>query len=201
MYDQINNDGNGLKGPKDVTGVLSKLQYLMRLCFLKEAHVRMNAASSQDLELAEHVKAQKQWFSAVVDSPFTSIEEYQQRASRLVFSMPGIRHFIWKADATLPTLVLPDGELSLQALSGCLTAIQGRARTLLTERLLFGHPFFIDLESLKNDWTNETAGYSLFSDLRNQACFGPSDALARHIYGTSALRNRFIASSGQAKLL
>ncbi|TBU65180.1 hypothetical protein BD310DRAFT_1002690 [Dichomitus squalens] len=183
MYDQINNDGNGLKGPKDVTGVLSKLQYLMI------AHVCMNAASSQDFELAEHVKAQKQWFSAVVDSPFTSIEEYQQRASRL------------KADATLPTLVLPDGELSLQALSGCLTAIQGRARTLLTERLLFGHPFLIDLESLKNDWTNETAGYSLFSDPRNQACFGPSDALARHIYGTSALRNRFIASSGQAKLL
>ncbi|TBU36526.1 hypothetical protein BD309DRAFT_1085135, partial [Dichomitus squalens] len=29
MYDQINDDGNGLKGPKDVTGVLSKLQYLM----------------------------------------------------------------------------------------------------------------------------------------------------------------------------
>ena len=161
----------------------------------------MEKGGSRGFGLPTHIRGLQQWFSATADTPFTSVKVYQHRATSLVRSNPGPRRLIFKASAEPPTILLPDGELSLLSVSQWVIAAQNHAKALLSEELLFGNTFSMDIASLKDDWTNEKPGYSVFSDAGNQVHLGSRDALARHIYATPTLREKFILCSTGTNLV
>ena len=59
----------------------------------------------------------------------------------------------------------------------------------------------MDIVSLKDDWTNEKLGYSVFSNAGNQVHLGSYNALACHIYMTPTLREKFILYSTGTNLV
>ena len=100
----------------------------------------------------------------------------------------------WKGGSKKTALVFKGHEISLDSLATQAAAIEDASRRLLTEVLLFNHPFFIDIPSLTDDMGNTTSGYSLFTDRVNEPALGYIDQLTRHVLNTPALRSRFILS-------
>ena len=100
----------------------------------------------------------------------------------------------WKGGSKKTALVFKGHEISLDNLATQAAAIEDASRRLLTEVLLFNHPFFIDIPSLTDDMGNTTSGYSLFTDRVNEPALGYIDQLTRHVLNTPALRSRFILS-------
>ncbi|KAI0323904.1 hypothetical protein GY45DRAFT_1349651 [Cubamyces sp. BRFM 1775] len=189
IHTQVNGD-RSLKKPEDVTGIFAKLVYGMRLTFLYECHQRLQAEPHPSLVVS--IRALRPWFTKGYESTFHTLRSLQHRASSIVMSTQNEPNMVWKDKTGFTTLIYLGHEISLNGLRKCQRAMEDATISLLTDTLLFGHPFSIDITRLKDDMGNKSPGYSLFSDRVNQDILGPVDQLADYILKTPALRQHFV---------
>ncbi|TBU54974.1 hypothetical protein BD310DRAFT_826822, partial [Dichomitus squalens] len=195
---QMNQDGT-LKDPRDVTGVLAKLTYCMRLVFLKQSW-NLHSSDPHLSSVTAAARSLRLWFTEGSESTFHTIRTLQHRASAITMSTQNEPNMKWKDDSNFTSLIFKGHEVSLEKLATQAAALEDYSRQLLTEVLLFDHPFFIDISQLKDDMGNSTPGYSLFTDRANEPVLGFTDQLTQHILDTPSLRSRFILSTRDGEI-
>ena len=168
------------------------------MVFLKEAHQRYVAGGPS---LATIIRELRPWFTVGSENTFHAIKSLQHRASSLVLSTQNEPNIKWKSGSKQSALLVPGGEVSLSGLQQCQGALEDATLKLLTQTLLFGHSFPIDIHALKDDMSNKEPGYSLFSDRLNRDILGPIDQLAQHILDTPILRRQFVLQSNDGKVV
>ncbi|KAM5542551.1 hypothetical protein V8D89_004010 [Ganoderma adspersum] len=79
---QANRDGS-IKDPQNVTGIIAKLVYCMRLTFLEESTDRRNA-QPDTLTVTAAARGLRVWFTEGSESTFHTLRSLQHRASSIV---------------------------------------------------------------------------------------------------------------------
>ncbi|RPD67669.1 hypothetical protein L226DRAFT_577055 [Lentinus tigrinus ALCF2SS1-7] len=190
MHTQVKPDLS-LKDPHQVTGILAKMTYCMRLAFLAYAHQQFDPETPENT-LATEVRSLQPWFTVGQESTFHTIRSLQHRASALVMSSQNEPNMAWKDGSDYTVMIFKGGQVSLPNLISCQAALEDRSIHILLHDLLFDHNFSIDISRLRDDMGNSDPDYSLFTDRVNRPVLGPVDRLAQHILDTPALCERFV---------
>lgn len=96
----------------------------------------------------------------------------------------------WKDESQSPALIYRGLEVTLENLRICQAALEDATVTCL-KKLLLGVKCNIAFADLKDDLSNKTPGYSLFTDPDNKAILGEQDKLARHILQSPHLLSKY----------
>ena len=174
------------------------LTILQRLVFLTEAN-RCHVSGGPSL--AAIIRELRPWFTVGSENTFHALKSLQHRATSLVMSTQNEPSIKWKSGSKQTALLVPGGEVSLEGLQQCQGDLEDATLKLLTQDLLFGHTFPIDIAALKDDMGNKEPGYSLFTDRINQEILGPIDQLAQHILETPALCAKFVLDVQDGEIL
>lgn len=171
----MQNDGTH-KPAIDVTGYLAKFEYCIRLTCLKEIKkLALHIFNGDDEEACNHLQP---WFTENTNTPFAQIRSLQHRASAIAYQTMSLPR-IWWIDTDQWTELLYKGErLHLDQLR-CMFASHAQTIVDLWEnKILKGISARVHYESLADDLTNKSFGYSFLTDKRN-TCFTDRDILGK----------------------
>jgi hypothetical protein len=176
------------QGPRDITPVIAKLQYCLRLTFLLAIHSLVKNLECSALEACDRYT---KWFTEKHDSTFNSLRSLQHQATSLAMNEVGMPKIIWTDRDTYRSLKYKGHPIEFDKFTNIFETMEDDAIALWEEHVLMGSDLRINYSDIADDLGNETFGYSFLSDHRN-ACFKERDLLLRHVMSTPALRNRFI---------
>lgn len=88
----LNHDGS-FKEPKNVTMIIARLEYCMRLTFLRE--IRGCAAQDKKVDKAMACDALQSWFTEKTYSTFARLRSLQHRASAIAYDTMGLPCIWW----------------------------------------------------------------------------------------------------------
>ncbi|KAI6044356.1 hypothetical protein EDC04DRAFT_2889809 [Pisolithus marmoratus] len=147
----LNQDGS-FKHPKEVTKLIAKFEYCMRLTFLKE--IRAHASADTNVDEAAACDDLQPWFNEKNYSTFAHLHSLQHRASAIAFS----------------TMALPN----------VCKIFQDVMVSTWENKVLKGLKLRVDYEHIVDDPSNRNMGYAFLFDSRN-ACFQDRACLVRSV--------------------
>lgn len=169
----LQTDGS-FKEPKDVTGIIAKDEYCIRLAFLTEIRNRVALGEAEDESAA--FDQLEPYLTEHNHYTFSRLRSLQHRASSLAYSAAGLPR-IWWIDATTWSAMLYKGNrIDLDDVRKMLADTEARLVDLWENSVLKGLHIRIDYRTVSDDLTNKDVGYSFLSDPRNP-CFARRDRL------------------------
>jgi hypothetical protein len=183
----IRKDG-GWEGPAQVTPLIAKLEYGIRLLILTTLHETNPDNPAQMLQQCRELSP---WFTEQVDSPFNSLRSLTHRATALVKSEMAVPRVIWVDRVTHRELRYKGDLIQFDSLTPMFDAIHKDAIALWETALMFGLPLRVNYQHICDDLTNSSIGYSFLSDPRN-TIFQDRDQLTQHILTEPQLRKQFL---------
>ena len=184
----LNQDGS-FKEPKDVTMIIAKLEYCMRLTFLKE--IRTRADSQEGMTEALACDALQPWFTEKTYSTFARLRSLQHRASAIAYDTMGLPH-IWWVDTEAWTLLKYKGNpISFSDVRTMFKDMEEDLVSTWENKILRGLPLRAEYADLVDDPTNKDVGYSFLFDSRN-SCFQDRARLVRAIVEGQGTFSKFL---------
>ncbi|KAI6041171.1 hypothetical protein EDC04DRAFT_2893386 [Pisolithus marmoratus] len=154
----LNQDGS-FKHPKEVTKLIAKFEYCMRLTFLKE--IRACASADTNVDEAAACDDLQPWFNEKNYSTFARLHSLQHRASAIAFST-----------MALPSVWWTDTE--------AWSSLSFKGNHIAFSDVLKGLKLRVDYEHIVDDPSNRNVGYAFLFDSRN-ACFQDRACLVRSV--------------------
>jgi hypothetical protein len=164
-YLTLNADGTH-KQPFETTQYFAKFQYCMRLTGLKQIKQLAKFSYDNDDELA--FDSLQQWFSEKTNCPFAHIRSLQHRASSIAYQTTSLPQLWWTDPDNWTELVFKGDRIHLDGLRG-MFQVQGQTIVDIWEKkILMGLvKTRVSYNSLADDLTNNSMGYSFLTDKRN----------------------------------
>lgn len=173
----LNQDGS-FKEPKDMTKIIARLEYCMRLTFLKE--IRARADSRDDTTEATACDALQPWFTEKTYSTFARLRSLQHKACTIAYETMGLPQIWWTDTETWSTLKYKGNPISFPDLCSMFRDIEEDLVSTWENKILRGLALRADYDSLADDLTNKDVGYSFLFDVRNE-CFRDRTRLVQAI--------------------
>ena len=184
----LNQDGS-FKEPKDVTTIIAKLEYCMRLTFLKE--IRTRADSQEGMTEALACDALQPWFTEKTYSTFARLRSLQHRASAIAYSTMGLPRIWWTDTENWTSLKYKGNPISLSDVCTMFKDMEEDLVSTWEKKVLRGLNLRADYADLVDDPTNRDVGYSFLFDSRN-SCFQDRARLVRAIVEGQGEFGRFL---------
>ncbi|KAF8442013.1 hypothetical protein L210DRAFT_3358920, partial [Boletus edulis BED1] len=164
----LNEDGS-FKEPKDVTKIIAKLEYCMRLTFLKEIRARANADRDNITEAIACDMLQP-WFTEKTYSTFSRLRSLQHRASTIAYETMGLPRIWWTDTDNWTSLKYKGNSIAFPSICAMFQDMEDDLITTWENKVLRGLTLRVDYQDLVDDPTNTDIGYSFIFDSKN-TCF------------------------------
>ncbi|KAF7778931.1 hypothetical protein Agabi119p4_3276 [Agaricus bisporus var. burnettii] len=170
--------------PKDITGLLAKLTYCIRLVVLREIHVGFP-------DLIQGMNGLQSMYTEKTDSTFNSIRSLQHLATSFALSSVSLPTSFW-LDSTYTQLIFKGDRISIAQIQA-----MGRDMILSTFQFMHHHVFwskdvFLEYEYIADDLTEQTPGYNIFQDRRNSFLLQRKRTLLQALLDDPTLCDRYI---------
>ena len=164
----LNQDGS-FKEPKDVTKIIAKLEYCMRLTFLREIRARADFQGDNVTE-TKACDALQPWFTEKTHSTFARLRSLQHRASAIAYETMGLPRIWWMDTDTWLTLKYKGNSISFLDVCSMFRDVEEDLVSVWEHKVLRGLHLRVDYNDMADDVTNKDVGYSFLFDPRN-TCF------------------------------
>lgn len=183
----------GFKDAVGTTPLIARLFYCMRLVFSRHMIVLLRQDPTIDLmnifdELQDYLTEKKPY-------TFNSLLTLQHYATAAAMNQQGFTRIEWIDRKHYTRLLYMGDEIQFDKLLELFRHLETELKSLWETKLMLDTGLWIDWmnkEFLAEDLTNQTPGYSLFSDARNN-CFSNKLGLISAILTTPALSSRFLS--------
>ncbi|KAI6025416.1 hypothetical protein EDC04DRAFT_2606298 [Pisolithus marmoratus] len=174
----LNRDGS-FKSTKEVTTLIAKFEYCMRLTFLREIRAR---ASAGDVEVDEEAAcdALQPWFTEKNYSTFARLRSLQHRASAISFSTMALPSIWWTDTEAWSTLSFKGNHVAFTDICEIFKDVEEALVATWENKVLKGLELRADYEQVVDDPSNKDVGYSFLFDPRN-SCFQDRARLVRAV--------------------
>jgi hypothetical protein len=179
----LQNDGS-FKEPKDVTGIIAKDEYCIRLAFLTELRKRVASGEAEDEFAAFHDL--EPYLTEKTQFTFARLRSLQHRASAIAYDTMSLPRLWWTDTATWRTMLYKGNRVDLDDVCKMFADTETRLVDAWEHSVLKGLRIRIDYESIADDLTNKDVGYSFLSDVRN-SCFSRRDRLLDAFFCNKAI--------------
>ncbi|KAI6158487.1 hypothetical protein EDD17DRAFT_1488651 [Pisolithus thermaeus] len=160
----LRQDG-AFKEPQEVTPVIARLEYCMRLTFLKEIHQRMHLDPESD-EL-DHCLALESFFTEKTRYTFSCLRSLQHRASSLAYDTMSLPQVWWTDTKTWKTMLYRGEQVCFVDLCKVFQETEAKLVQIWEEGILMGQDIRVEYDKIADDLVNKDVGYSFLSDARN----------------------------------
>ncbi|KAG2365348.1 hypothetical protein BDR07DRAFT_1277326, partial [Suillus spraguei] len=183
----LQRDGS-FKEPKDVTGIIAKDEYCMRLAFLREIKNRVASGQAEDESVAFHdlepYVTEKNHFT------FSRLRSLQHRASALAYDTMSLPRLLWIDGSTWRTMLYKGNRVDLDDVCSMFADTEAKLVDAWENSVLKNVDIRIDYDVISDDLTNKDVGYSFLSDPRN-SCFTRRDRLLHAFFHDKAIFSHF----------
>lgn len=188
----LQTDGS-FKEPKYITGPIAHYEYCMRLIFMIEMHRRKTL--DKDSTYEQHCEDLSCWFTEKYDSTFNSLRSLQHRATTVAQATMSLPTVWWLDRVNYRTMAYRGNVIHFDDIKKMFIKLEAEIIQLFERKILCGLPLHVYYDSIADDLSNPTVGYSFLSDSRN-IFFTKRDQLMRAILNNHQLNARFIVSYG-----
>lgn len=173
----LNQDG-AFKEPKEVTQIIAKLEYCMRLTFLKE--IRARTDMDKDITEATACDTLQPWFTEKTYSTFSRLRSLQHRASAISYETMGLPHIWWTDTAAWMSLKYNGNPISFSSLCTMFQDVENDLVSTWENNILRKLTLRADYHDLVDDPSNKDVGYSFLFDPKN-TCLQDRTRLVRAV--------------------
>ena len=152
-------EGGGFAPPGNVSGILARFQYCMRLTYLTEMH-----QSPDGIE--EACDRLQRWFVEKNKSTFNSIRTLQHVATSIVYTTVSVAKVFWTSPE-YDLLIYRGTPIPFRQLPVMFQAHEDQMVQLFQEQILLGLDLSVTYSHIFDDTANNTPGYSFIHDTRN----------------------------------
>ncbi|KAG2343741.1 hypothetical protein BDR05DRAFT_883699, partial [Suillus weaverae] len=183
----LQKDGS-FKEPKDVTGIIAKDEYCMRLAFLTEIRSRVASGDAEDESAA--FRDLEPYLTEKTHFTFSRLRSLQHRASALAYDTRSLPRLWWTDTIGWRTMLYKGNHVDLDDVCKMFADTEARLVDAWENMVLKGLQIRIDYDGIADDLTNKDVGYSFLSDLRN-SCFTRRDRLLDAFFRNQAIFSHF----------
>jgi hypothetical protein len=191
----LKHDGH-FEHPKHVTTIIAKLERAIRLAFAKEIQVL-----SATIDEENATRSLQPWFTEKHDTPFNSLRSLQHRASSIAYTTTSMPTIYWTDRENWTSLLYKGHPLNLDMVYQVITTLEEDLVSTWEKKVLCGLKIRVDYNTVREDLTDQSVGYSFLIDNRNKTSFGQRDRLLVAIVEDPSVRDHFLQvdkQSGQA---
>lgn len=189
----LNQDGT-FKEPKDVTTIIAKLEYCMRLAFLKEIRACMEADTN--MSEAAACDALEPWFTEKHYSTFSRLRSLQHKASAIAYETMGLPRIWWMDTKKWTILKYKGNTISFSDVCDMFQDMQKDLIFTWQHKVLRDLALRVDYQELVDDPSNTNIGYSFISDHKNTCFKDRSQMVKAVIAGEGAFSNFLLQQDG-----
>lgn len=161
----LNPDGS-FKEPKNVTMIIAKFEYCMRLTFLRE--IRSRAARGGTHGEPAACDELSPWFTEKTYSTFARLRSLQHRASAIAYDTMGLPNIWWTDTDTWESMRYKGNLINFTDVCQILRDTEESLVDTWENKVLRGLDLRVDHADLADDLSNKEVGYSFLSDPRNE---------------------------------
>ncbi len=180
---------------QQVTGVLAKLQYCMRLAFLVKMHDMVD--NDEALSVMESCEVLQHWFVEKKESTFNSIRSLQHRASSLSMTTKSMTRVWWTDSENWDSMLYRGDHINFADVRKVFVDMEKTMIQLWEKDILCGLNLYVQHGDLADDLTSNAMGYSFLTDERN-TCFHDRDRLMKAILNNPATCRQFVQTEWSA---
>lgn len=158
---------SSFKEPKHVTTIIAKLEYCMRLTFLRELRSKVDVEGG--MEEHEACDALQDWFIENKSSTFSRLRSLQHRASAIAFDTMSLPNIWWTDSVNWKSMLFKGEAIHFDDVCGMFVDTEARLIELWEQKALGGLSLRAEHGSIADDLTNKNVGYSFMTDSRNKA--------------------------------
>ncbi|KAI6101956.1 hypothetical protein F5141DRAFT_1065894 [Pisolithus sp. B1] len=184
----LNHDGS-FKAPKDVTTLIAKFEYCMRLTFLKE--IRARASSDPEVDEADACDSLQPWFTEKNYSTFARLRSLQHRASAIAYSTMSLPRIWWTDSQSWSSLTYRGNPIAFSDICLIFRDVEEKMVDIWENKVLRGLKIRVDYECILDDPSEKSVGYSFMFDPRN-SCFQDRARLVRAVVNGQGGFSRFL---------
>ncbi|KAI5980650.1 hypothetical protein EDC04DRAFT_2522496, partial [Pisolithus marmoratus] len=160
----LRQDG-AFKEPQEVTPVIARFQYCMRLTFLQEIHHRLE--SDPDSDELEHCMDLENFFVEKRRYTFSHIRSLQHRASSLAYDTMSLPQVWWTDTRTWTSMLFRGEQVNFADICKVFEQTEAKLVQIWEEVILMGQDIRVEYDRIADDLVSKDVGYSFLSDARN----------------------------------
>ncbi|KAJ3506846.1 hypothetical protein NLJ89_g6640 [Agrocybe chaxingu] len=172
--------------PKNVTNIIARIEYCMRLTFLKLIH------EAPTLEYG--IYSNQPWFIEKVESPFNSLRTLQHLATSIAYQTQSLPRVWWDDRKAYASMIYKGDRIQFDQIRSMLSALEEDMADLWEHHILLSTGVKVSYVDLHDDLSNREAGYSFIHDPRNDL-FQDRRRLVKAVLSDPDQRVRFINST------
>ena len=160
----LRKDG-AFKKANEVTSIIAKFQYCMRLVFIKEIKNKIELEGTTEDEACTSLQA---YFTEKTNFTFSRLCSLQHRASSAAYSTMGVPHIWWSDTIAWKSMVYKGNTIHFSDVCKIFTDLEARLVDQWENKVLMGKKLRVAYDFLADDLTNNSLGYSFMEDERNK---------------------------------
>jgi hypothetical protein len=181
------------KGAEEVTPVIAKFEYTMRLVFLLIINQDDEGQEAGYRRIEPYLKEGH-------ESTFNSLRNAQRQASSLAYLSQALPKVWWIDRRRYQEMIYRGTRIHLRQLHSLLASLEQSIQKMWEEDILLGlKQLHVSYEEIHDDLASTEVGYSFVTDPRN-TCFSDKQLLLRTILQNQTLASRFIAFNSNGVL-
>ena len=198
----LKKDGS-FKEPKDVTGLISKFEYCMRLTFLYEKIHVMVKSGSEDMGSGEQRDEEyacnklQRWFIEGVYSTFACLQSLQHVASSMAYSTRATPHIWWLDRENLSSLSYQGHCINFADICQIFYETEKLLVETWEKKILQGLDISTFCETIVDDLTKKDVGYSFLLDPRNVELRDHTHLIQAIVHGRGKFKHFLLEGEGK----
>jgi hypothetical protein len=193
----LKRDG-GMADPKNVTGIIAKLERAIRLACLWE--IKDQSKQHHGGDDMPPCKELQPWFTEKVQSPFNSLRSLQHQATAITMGTTSMPSIWWTDHLTWTSMLYKGHPITVDQVKEVFMKMEDAAVEAWEEKVLCGLDLHVDPGRMAEDLTNKDVGYCFLMDTRNPLLH-QRDILIKAIITSPTHRDRFtLVEPGTRKL-
>ncbi|KZT18427.1 hypothetical protein NEOLEDRAFT_1152627 [Neolentinus lepideus HHB14362 ss-1] len=175
---------------RDVTPIIARLEYCMRLFFLTRIKTVAEELYHGDDDLG--CKALSCWFTEKVQSPFNTLRSLQHRAAAIALKTTSQPRVYWTDRIDYTSMLYRGTKITQEDLQSIFSRTEDAAIQTWQQDVLCGLPIpSLDWKDVVDDLVNTDVGYSFLSDQRNPV-FADTEILLHAVMDNAKTRDCFL---------
>lgn len=183
----LHTDGS-FGSPKGISPEISRLEYVMRLTFLRQIHILATTKYGGNIDMAR--MEMQPWFTEKERSPFNTLRSLKHRASTITYNTPSLPRSVWVDRTNWTSMLYQGNPISMDQIQQVFANLEDITCTQWEKKVLCGLKIRVDYDRVADDLTNRDVGYSFLMDPRN-TMFHSRDHLLLAILQDPKLRAHF----------
>jgi len=151
--------------PKEVTNPIAALEYCMRLVYLVEMHQRIGKNKDQ---ISVEAEALSRWFIEKHESTFNSLRALTHRASALAKYADVVPRVWWLDRKDFQIMSYLGNTIKINKFPAMLSKMEDDLIHIWENDVLLGLGLRVNYQTLHDDITNKTPGYSFLDHPKNK---------------------------------